>query len=99
MGKVDREVESIAVERLETRPLVAVTHLDWQFDTQVTLERRLFDNARRLQQEDERAGTAIHDRNLGPRHIDVQIIDSEACECRHQMLDGRDRCAVFLKRR
>jgi hypothetical protein len=33
---------------------------------------------RRLQQEYERAGAAVHNRNLSRRHVDVHVIDAEA---------------------
>ena len=76
---------------LEARPLVAVAHLDRRDDAQVALGRVLLDDARRLQQEDERPGAAVHDRDLGPGDVDVQVVDAEAGERRHEVLDGRDR--------
>ena len=94
MRKIDREVQLEAVERVEARPLVAVAHLDRRAHAQVALRRRLLDDARRLQQEHERTGAAVHDRQLGTGDVDVQVVDAHAGKRGHQVLDGRDRRAV-----
>ena len=44
-------------------------------------------------------GAAVHDRDLGAGDVDVQVVDAEAGERRHQVLDGGDRRAVALQRR
>ena len=65
-------------------------------DAQIALRRVLLVDAGRLQQEHERAGAAVHDRQLGAGDVDVQVVDAEARERRHQVLDGRDARAVDL---
>jgi len=52
-----------------------------------------------LQQEDERAGAAVHDRDFGTRDVDVQVVDAEAGERRQDVLDRRDAGAAVLQRR
>ena len=63
------------------------------------LRRVLLDDSRRLQQEHERRGTAVHDRELGTGDVDVHVVDAEAGARRQHVLDGRDRHAVLLQRR
>ncbi len=99
MREVDREIELEAVERIEACPLVAVAHLDGCKDAQIALRRVLLDDAGRLQQEDERPGTAIHDRDLGSGNVDVEVVDAKARERGHQVLDGGNAGTVMLQRR
>ncbi len=99
MREVDREIELEAVVRIEPGPLVAVLHLDREQDAQEALRRLLLDDARRLQQEDEGSGAPVHDRDLRTGDIDVQVVDAQSGECRHQVLDGGNRGAVARKRR
>ena len=61
-------------------------------------DRLLFD-ARRLQQEHERAGAAIHDGHFARRHVDVHIVDAQTRERRHQVLDRRYAHAVAFEAR
>jgi hypothetical protein len=56
-------------------------------------------DAGRLDQEHERRRTAIHDRDLGRCQVDMQVVDSETRERRHQVLDGRDPHALVLEAR
>jgi hypothetical protein len=43
-----------------------------------------------LQQEHERTGTAVHDRHLGRRKIDIRVVDAKAGYRRKQVLDRGD---------
>jgi len=97
--EVDREVEAEPVAGVEARPLVAVADLDRRDDAEVALRRGLLDDARALQQEHERTGAAVHDRDLRTGDVDVQVVDAEARERAHQVLDGRDGRRAFPQRR
>ena len=63
------------------------SHFDRPLDADEALGRRLLDDARRLQQEHERAGRAIHDRHFGRGQVDVGVVDAQARERGHQVLD------------
>ena len=54
------------------------------------LARLLLGHAGRLQQEDEGRGAAVHDRDFGGAQVHVGVVDAEAGEGRHQVLDRRD---------
>ena len=42
-------------------------------------------------------GAAVHDRNLRTGDVDVQVVDAESGERRHQVLDRGNRGAVLLR--
>ena len=54
------------------------------------LRRVLVDDAGRLQQEHERRGAAIHDRQFRRIDLDERIVDAESCKRRHQVFDRRN---------
>src|SRR3546814_885998 len=76
-----------AVMRLETGDLVAVAHFHRVLDADEALGRALLDDAAGLQQEHERAGRAVHDRHFGRGQVDVEVVDAQAGERRHQVFD------------
>jgi hypothetical protein len=98
MREVDAEVELEPGERVEARPLVAVAGLDGARNAQVFLRRLLLDDARRLQQEHVGPRAAIHDRQLGTGDVDVEVVDAETGERRHQVLDRRHRRGAVIER-
>ena len=55
----------------------------------------MFFDAGRLQQENERSGTSIHDRHFGSRQIDNQVIDPESGQRRHQVFNRCDLDAIL----
>src|SRR5512143_377429 len=99
MREGDGEFDLEAVMRDEARPLVAVAHLDRLRDAHVLLRRILLDDAGGLQQEHEGRRGAVHDGNLGAGQIDQQVVDAEAGEGRHQVLDGRHLGGAGLEHR
>jgi len=94
----DRERDPEAVERVKARPLVAIAHLDRLADPEEALRRALLLDPGALQQVDERARAAVQDRNLGTGEVDIQIVDPEARQRRHQVLDRRNLRAAALER-
>src|SRR5215831_16364685 len=90
MIELDLEVDLEAIEGLELRPLVAVLDAQPLLHADETLRPPLLLDARRLQQEDERPRTAVHDRHLGSRQLDDGVVDPESRKRREQVLDGRD---------
>src|SRR6185312_3765499 len=88
--EIDGETDLETVERLEARPLVAITHDDRLLDAHEAFGRGLFLDSRRLQQEHERAGAAIHDRHFRRGKIHVGIVDAQTGDRRQQMLDRGD---------
>jgi len=87
--KVDGEVELESVEGREARPLVAVADFQRGSHAQIAFGGRLLDDAGGLQQKNERTCTAVHDGQFRTGNVDIQIVDTEPRERRHQMLDGR----------
>src|SRR5512137_379809 len=94
MVELDFKINFKAVVRIETRPLVAVLYLDALLDAHEALRSVLFLDSRRLQQENERPGAAIHDRYFAGAQLDDQVVDAEAREGGHEVLDGGDRTGV-----
>src|SRR6188768_3839095 len=90
MVELDFEIDLEAVERLELRPLVAVFDAHALLDAHEFLGHALIFETRRLQQEHERAGAAIHDGHFGRADVDVRIVDTKPGECRQQVLHGRN---------
>src|SRR3546814_12632546 len=70
MLEVDVEGEPITFVRLESCPLVTILHLHGLANAQELLRLILLVNAGGLNQEHERSGTTVHDRNLGGRQLD-----------------------------
>jgi hypothetical protein len=99
MRKVDGEIEQEAVVRFEPRNLIAVDDFDCRFDPQITLRGVLFGNAGRLQQEDEWARASIQNRQFGTGDVDVQVVDPQTRQRRHQVLHRRYLCAILFQRR
>jgi hypothetical protein len=50
-----------------------------------------------LEEEDEGPGAPVHDRHFLGRHVHECVVDTEAREGRHQVLDGRDARAILLE--
>lgn len=94
MIEFDGEAELVAFVRLKARHLVAVAHFHRLRDPDEALGLALFDDACRLQQEYERAGRAIHDRQLGRGQFDDDVVHTQARQRGHQMFDGLDLGAV-----
>jgi hypothetical protein len=99
MAEFDGEADLEPVEGLEAHLLVALLDLHALHDPQVALLRRLLLDPRRLQQEDEGAGAAVHDRHFLGRYVDEGVVDAQARERRHEVLDGGDARAVLLEHR
>ena len=99
MAEVDRELETESVVRIEPCPLVTMTHLDGLADADEALGSVLLLDAGRLDQEHEWRRAAIHDRDLRRGQVDVQVVDAETRERRHQVLDRRDAHALVLEAR
>ena len=87
MVELDGEVEPEAVIRLEARDLVAVAHLDVALDADEALGGILQHDPGRLQQEHERTRRAVHDRYLGRRQLDEDVVHAQPGQCRHQVFD------------
>src|ERR1700722_16796973 len=88
--ELDLEIDLEALERVKSRPLIAVLHAHALLDAYEALGRGLLLDAGGLQQEHKRSGAAIHDRHLGAVDLDQGIVDAQTREGREQMLDGRD---------
>ena len=88
--ELDLEIHFEAVVRLEARPLVAIATSIGARIADEALRRGLLLDARRLQQEHEGAGAAIHDRHFFGGQIDVRVVDAQARERGHQMFDRGD---------
>ena len=93
MVELDFKINFEAVVRVEARPLVAVLDLDALLDAHEALGRVLFLDAGRLQQEHEGTRAAVHDRHFACAQFDDEVVDAEARQRRHQVLDRRDRAA------
>ncbi len=77
--KRDRERNLEAVVRLEPCPLTIVTvNLDGLADADESFGHILLNDARRLEQEHERAGAAIHDRHFSRADIDMGVVDAQS---------------------
>ena len=70
------------------------SHFDGVLDADETLGVVLLLDARRLQQEHERAGRAVHDRHFGRGQVDIGVVDAQAGHGRQQVLDGLDLAAA-----
>ena len=76
--KVDAKADLEALERQESRFLVAVFHGYFPLDTNKAFGRFLFRDPCRLQQKHEGAGTAVHDRHLRGTELDETIVDTQS---------------------
>lgn len=94
MIEFDGETELVALVRLKARDLVALAHFHRLLDADEALGLVLLDDASRLQQEHERAGGTIHDRQFGRRQLHDHVVHTQAGQCRHQVLHGLDLGAV-----
>jgi hypothetical protein len=95
MVELDRELDLETVVGLEARPLVAILHLDSLEHANEALGRILLGDPGRLDQECKRAGAAVHDRHFRGTQINVEIIDAQTGQGRHQVLDGGDPDAIL----
>ncbi|MOA06272.1 hypothetical protein D3C78_1259030 [compost metagenome] len=91
MGEVDFETQLEAVVGVEARPLevlaFAFTHFHGPFDADEALGRILQLHARALQQEHEGRRGAVENGHFLGRDVDVQIVQPQAGDGRHQVLD------------
>ena len=90
MAVDDVEGQPEALIGLEHRPLVAVGDLDALLHAQEALGGALLLDAGLLQEKHERRGAAIHDGDFGAVEVDMAIVDSQAGERGHQVLDRVD---------
>ena len=90
MVELDGEVQAEAIEGLEAGDLVAVAHFHRLADADEALGRFLLGDARRLQQEHERARGAVHDRHFGGRQFHIDVVDAQPGQRRQQVFDGLD---------
>src|SRR6476469_46010 len=95
MAEIDRERELVALEGIEARPLVPVLHFDALRYAQELFRRRLLDDAGLLDEEDERRGTAVHDRQLRSVDVGIDVVHAEAAKRGHQVLDGVELRAIL----
>ena len=93
--EIDGKLHLEAIIGLEHGVLVTVLHPDPAFDADKALGALLLLDARRLDQEDEGAGTAIHDGHLRRADVHIGIVDTQAGEGREQMLHGGDAHTVL----
>src|SRR5690554_7011362 len=89
MVELDGKRDFEALVRQETCLLALLLDDYFALDANKFLRSILLSNARRLNQEYERAGTAIHDRHFRCTEIDIGIVDAQARKSRHQVLYGR----------
>ncbi|MCY1311863.1 hypothetical protein D9M70_622250 [compost metagenome] len=87
MVELHREPQLETVVRLEARHLVAFGHFHRAGDADEALGCVLLGNTGGLDEEHERAGGAVHDRQLGRGQFHVGIVDAQAGHRRHQVLD------------
>ena len=95
MVKVNLKIYFKAVEWPEFHPFVAILNADILFDPNKFLWRGLFFDTSRLQQKHKRCCAAIHDGNFWGTQINVGIVDTQPCECRHQMFNCRNLSVAF----
>ncbi len=73
--ELDLEVDLEAVEGIELRPLVAILDPHALVHADEALGATLLFDTGRLQQEHERTGAAVHDRNFGRGDLDDRVVD------------------------
>ena len=99
IGEIDLDLDPAAVVRLELGEAVAefdpnrLLHLDVAAGFRERLDAGLVDRV------DEGLGAAVHHRHFRPVDLDHAVVDFDAAERRHQMLDGRHRGARDADRR
>ncbi len=89
-GEVDFEADFELAGRQQGGALVAFDHFDGLQDFDDLLRRHLAAVAGLVQKLDERQGRAIHDRHFRAVDFDVNIIDTQSRESRHNVFNGRD---------
>ena len=82
--------------RAETSPFVAFAHFDGVADMDEGFQRIQFADARLLQEVNEGGGAAVHSGDFRRVQFDSEVVDAEACEGGHEVLDGSDAHAVFV---
>src|SRR6185312_5497860 len=97
--ELDLEIHLEAVERIELRPLVAVLDPHAFLHADEPFRRALLLDPGGLQQEYERPGTAVHDRDFHGAQLDDGVVDAESCERRQQVLHGRHACIALAQSR
>jgi hypothetical protein len=90
MAELDGKGQSIAVVGVQPRPLVCVLDFHAAHDPQEFLGRRLLLDAGLLDQQRERRGAAVHDRQFGRVQVDIGIVHAQAAERGHEVLHGMD---------
>ena len=75
--------------RQENGFLVTIADHHFALDANEGLGRRLLFDASRLDQEHEGTRAAVHDRHFTGAQFDKDVVDPQAREGRHQMLDRR----------
>src|SRR5690554_5779616 len=98
MVELDGKRDFEALVRQETCLLALLLDDHFALDANKFLRCILLSNARRLNQEYERAGTAIHDRHFRCTEIDIGVIDAQARKSRHQVLYGSDLDIILCQR-
>jgi len=83
------------VEGLELYHFVTLTYPDFLGNTDVLLGRILFLDTGGLDEENEGAGTAIHDGNFGCTDVHETVVDAEPGHGRHQVFHGGDTDGTF----
>src|SRR6202041_2253120 len=88
--ELDLEIPLEAVERIELRPLVAVLDPQPLLYPDEALRAALLLDSRRLQQENERARAAVHDRHFRSTELHDRIVYTETGKGGQQVLHRRD---------
>ncbi|MND62346.1 hypothetical protein D3C80_536280 [compost metagenome] len=94
--EVDGEVQAEPVMRGQLGPLVAIFNTHGVFQTQEFLRRVQFFNAGIQQQEDERTGTAVHDRDFSSVNFDNDVVDAQPSQRGIKMLNGRNTHVMLI---
>ena len=103
MAKIDRERQREAVMRFEAGPFLVAAFTLADFDglehADELLGRVLLDDAGRAQQVDERGRAAVHDGDFFGGQVDMQVVDAQAGQRRHEMLHRGNADIALLQHR
>ncbi|KAG0751364.1 hypothetical protein G6F24_014390 [Rhizopus arrhizus] len=75
----------------------AFAHFHRLFDADELLGRVLLDDARRAQQINKRCRTAVHDGDFFGSEVDMQVVDSQAVQRRHEVFHRGDADIALLQ--
>src|SRR6266850_2414653 len=95
---VERVADAERVRWNDLHPSAVVADPERARNRQRPQPRRLLDAAGEREQRHERLGASVERRDLGPVHLDLEIVDAEPRDGRHQMLDRLDPRAVHADR-